>query len=357
MVKNRVIRARRVLRESGLDALLLCHLPNLRYVCGFTGTSGIFIVTEDNTAFLTDSRYVSQASAEVSADEIREYTDQSEGIAKCLEEKGCRRVGFEADAVTVGTLNQLKEKASGVEWIPLTKEIASFRGIKDSAEVEAMERAAQIAAEGFEEILPMVRPGAIEREIAFALEFAIRRRGGEEKAFDFIVASGDRGAMPHGVASDRKIKSGELVTIDYGIRFGGYHSDETVTLAVGEIPDELHRIYELVLSAHDMAIEAIRPGVSLRQIDAIARNHIAEGGYGNRFGHGLGHGIGLEVHEYPRLSPRSEETAEEGMVFTVEPGIYVPGLGGVRIEDTVVVTSDGCRKLTKITKDLRVLPL
>jgi Xaa-Pro aminopeptidase len=195
----------------------------------------------------------------------------------------------------------------------------------------------------------------VERDISLALEYALKRRGGEEKAFDFIVASGPRGAMPHGVASERVIRDGELVTIDFGTRVRGYHSDETVTVAVGEVPRKLREIYTLVLDAHDRALKQVRPGVPLSELDGLARRHIGDGGYGDFFGHGLGHGVGLEIHESPTVSSRSEEIATEGMVITIEPGIYVPDLGGVRIEDMVLVTATGQRCLTRIPKDFRTL--
>jgi Xaa-Pro aminopeptidase len=200
---------------------------------------------------------------------------------------------------------------------------------------------------------PLLVPGVSERELALALEFALKRSGAEEKAFDFIVASGERGALPHGIASEKKIGRGELVTIDFGSRVNGYHSDETVTVAVGEIDDKAREIFDTVLAAHDQALAAVRPGISIVALDAVARGHIARRGYGEFFGHGLGHGVGLEIHEYPSLSPNSEGFIEEGMVITIEPGIYVPGLGGVRIEDTVVVTSDGYRCLTRIPKQFQ----
>jgi Xaa-Pro aminopeptidase len=292
----------------------------------------------------------------VAADEIRQYALKLDGLLARLDEAGCRRVGFESETLPYATVERLREKgAEGREWVPLSKEIAPLRGLKETAEVEAMAEAARLNAEAFDEVLPLIRPGAVEREIALALEFALRRRGGEEKAFDFIVASGPRGAMPHGVASERKIGDGELVTIDFGVRLGGYHSDETVTVAVGEVAPELRRIFDTVLEAHDRALAAVRPGASLREIDAVARDHIAAAGYGDYFGHGLGHGVGLEVHEYPTLNTRSDETAQPGMVFTVEPGIYVPELGGVRIEDMVLVTAEGGRQLTRIPKTFRMI--
>jgi Xaa-Pro aminopeptidase len=239
----------------------------------------------------------------------------------------------------------------------LSDELRSLRGRKDKDELRVMEAAARIAEEAFREILPQVRPGAVERDLALELEFAMRRRGAEDKAFPFIVASGERGALPHGAASERRLRAGELVTLDFGACLHGYQSDETVTLAVGEVPSRLRRIYDVVFEAQQRALALVGPGVPLVQIDRAAREFIAEQGFGDFFGHGLGHGVGLEVHEYPVVSSRSEDTAEEGMVFTVEPGIYIPDLGGVRLEDTIQVTTAGYRRLTHWPKDFLSLPV
>ncbi|MEZ4484933.1 MAG: M24 family metallopeptidase [Syntrophotaleaceae bacterium] len=222
--------------------------------------------------------------------------------------------------------------------------------------MKMLDQAARISAEAFEEVLPLIRPGVRERDIALELEFAMRRHGAEEKSFDTIVASGLRGALPHGVASDKKIANGELVTIDFGARWAGYHSDETVTVAVGPVSARQREIFDVVLEAHDRAMNALRPGAALRDLDSIARDFIAGRGYGDYFGHSLGHGVGLEVHEHPAVSSLSEVVAEEGMVVTIEPGIYIPDLGGVRIEDMVCVTADGYRRITRLPKQFRQLP-
>lgn len=357
MVKDRAHSATNLLGACDLDAVLFTDLTNIRYLCGFTGTDGVLVVTGKTSCFLSDSRYTTQARAQVQADEIREYSVKLDGVIAFLEQAGSRRIGFEAETLPFAMAERLREKGGADrEWIPLGKEILSLRGIKGPDEIAALLEATRLNAEAFEEILPLIRPGAVEREIALALEIALKRRGGEEKAFDFIVASGPRGAMPHGIASERKIMADELVTIDFGVRCDGYHSDETVTVAVGEVSPQLQTIYATVLAAHDLAMARVRPGVSLKEIDSVARDFIAGRGYGEFFGHGLGHGVGLEIHEYPTVSPRSEAVASEGMVFTIEPGIYVPELGGVRIEDMIEVTADGCRPLTRLSKALRVLP-
>lgn len=357
MVEDRAPRARQLLEKCRLDAFVFLNPVSIRYLCGFTGTDGALVITGEQDCFQTDSRYTTQARQQVAADQIREYSVKIDGVLSFLREQGVRKVGFEAETLPFALARKLQEKGADLTWIPVGEEVLSLRGAKDPAEIDALLEAARISAEAFEEILPLVRPGAVEREIALALEFAMKRRGGEEKAFDFIVASGFRGALPHGVASEKRIAAGELVTFDFGTRYAGYHSDETVTVAVGEVSPRLREIFETVLRAHDLAIEQVRPGMALKDIDATARRHIDEGGYGKYFGHGLGHGVGLEVHEYPTVSPRSDAVAEEGMVITIEPGIYIPEVGGVRIEDMVEVTAEGCRLLTRIPKSFRTLPV
>lgn len=356
MLDNRAAVLRALLIENALDALLVTRSANLRYFCGFTGTSGVLIVTANTSIFLTDSRYSTQADDEVVADQRREYTVQTEGIVTALDECGLRTIGYESENLNCATLDRLRARSgTGIEWISLDRPMLALRGIKDSGEIAALQTAAYLAATAFDEIMPLLRPGTSERDISLALELALRRHGGDEKSFDLIVASGERGALPHGTASNRCLKSGEFVTIDFGLRLNGYCSDETVTLAIGEIDPEMELIYSTVYQAQQHAIAAIRPGVPLKEIDAVARNCIADAGFGSFFGHGLGHGVGLEVHEYPTLSPRSADIAQVGMVFTIEPGIYLPGKGGVRLEDMVVVTPEGCQKLTCIPKELRRL--
>jgi Xaa-Pro aminopeptidase len=242
-----------------------------------------------------------------------------------------------------------------VELQPLGAALDDLRVIKSMDELQLLARCSEIASEALLGVLASIKPGAREREVALALEFAMRRTGADDKSFDFIVASGPRGALPHGKAGDKVIQAGELVTIDFGAVYAGYHSDETVTVAVGTPDSRQMEIYTTVKDAHDKAMEAVRPGIGLKELDGVARQFIEERGYGAYFGHGLGHGVGLEVHEKPTVSFRSDQTAEEGMVFTIEPGIYIPGWGGVRIEDTVVVTMDGCRPLSKVPKQLMIL--
>jgi len=352
VVKNRTQKLRQLLQRFELDAALLTGPANLRYYGGFIGTDGALLVNGKTSVFLTDSRYTSQARQQVTADRMVEYQSKTGGIADLLGELVITSLGFDADNLSCALFEELRSKCPGeCNWQSLPREFKALRGIKDQTEIALMKQAARVAAEAFEEIRPLVRPGAMEQELALALEFAMRRRGAQDRSFPFIVASGERGALPHGVASERRLRDGELVTFDFGAIWQGYCSDETVTLALGTADVRLREIYDIVFEAQQRALAAIRPGVSLAEIDGTARAYIGERGYGAFFGHGLGHGVGLEVHEYPVVSPRSTDVAAEGMVFTVEPGVYVPGLGGVRLEETVLVTTCGYELLTTIGKD------
>jgi Xaa-Pro aminopeptidase len=355
MLNNRISSARGYLERSGVEALIFLGLPNIRYLAGFTGSDGVLVLGKDESWFLTDSRYTTQAAMEVPGAAIIEYRGKAEGIATLLTSESVRKAGFEAEHTSVAFLKTLTEAVPAVELVPIGAELDDLRVIKGADELQLLGRCAEIASQALLATLKEVRPGAVEREVAISLEFAMKRGGAEDKSFDFIVASGARGALPHGKASGKTIQAGELVTLDFGAVYNGYHSDETVTVAVGTPDCRQKEIYGIVLDAHDRALAAVRPGISLKELDATARGYIEERGYGKYFGHGLGHGVGLEVHEKPTVSFRSDQVAEEGMVFTIEPGIYIPDWGGVRIEDTVVVTADGCRLLTRVPKQLMVL--
>jgi Xaa-Pro aminopeptidase len=355
MLNERISSARDYLDQSDVEALIFLGLPNIRYLSGFTGSDGMLVLTREKVWLLTDSRYTTQASQETAGLEIVEYKVKKDGLAALLASVSIKKVGFEAEHATFSFFQALCEALSGVDLLPIGVELDDLRLMKDESELLLLEKCAAIASKALLGIMEMIRPGVREREIALELEFSMKRGGADEKAFDFIVASGPRGAFPHGKASDKPLERGELVTIDFGAVLCGYHSDETVTFAVGNTDGKQQEIYSIVKDARDMALEALKPGTSLKELDGVARGFIAEKGYSDYFVHGLGHGVGLEVHERPVLSPRSEQKAVEGMVFTIEPGIYIPGWGGVRIEDTVVVTRDGWRMLTGVPKDLIVL--
>ena len=353
---TRIESVRQILQSEGLDALLFFALPNIRYLCGFTGSDGVLFITTEESIFLTDSRYQTQALQQVEAQHCVCYQNKFSGIVDELSKRSVRRVGFDAESVTVAAFNELEKTAPGdIEWIALTEQLRPLRACKSEPELNALQAAADLNCKAFEQILPLLQPGTSERRIALELEFVLKRLGGEANAFDFIVASGQRGALPHGIASDKVLQAGELVTIDFGTRVDGYYSDETVTLALGKVDGNLRQIFEIVLKAHDLALEAVQPGMRIPELDAVARDYITTQGYGDYFGHGLGHGVGLEIHEYPAVSYRTDAILQEGMVITIEPGIYLPGVGGVRIEDTVVVTAEGYRALTSIPKQFRQL--
>lgn len=352
MLKTRRQKLAILFEQNDLDVLLFEQPELLKYFAGFSGSEGALLLSKERGWLIVDSRYTVQAHQEVDGLEIIEQGQRLDAIASLVQTADCRRLGFDATYTTVQAHQRLAERLGDTSLVPLGDELMQVRQVKDTLELAALADVASLASSSFEAIVGLIQPGVVEADLALQLEFEMRRRGADGRGFDFIVASGVRGAMPHGRASEKQILSGELVTFDFGAVKAGYHSDETVTVAVGAISQEQQRLYDTVLAAHDLALAAIRPGVACRDIDAVARNYIAEHGYGDCFGHGLGHGVGLDIHEKPVISPRSEAVAEEGMVFTVEPGIYIAGFGGVRIEDTVVVTADGCRILTKVPKQL-----
>ncbi len=346
-----------LLVDEQLDGVLVFSRVDLRYLCGFTGSDGVLYQTAQSCVFLTDSRYQEQAQQQVEADDIRCYKSKLQGLADLLEETQARRVGFDATSVTVAQFEELQRLCSvDVTFIPLTQCWETLRSIKKPAELMHLKHAADLNRNAFDTVMSVIRPGVKESDIALELEFTLKKLGGEATAFDFIVASGVRGALPHGVASDKLICAGELVTIDFGTRYQGYHSDETVTVAVGEVSGNLRQMFDIVLEAHDSAIAAAKPGIRACELDAVARDYIGSKGFGDYFGHGLGHGVGLNVHEFPALTSKNETMLTAGMVVTIEPGIYLPGVGGVRIEDTIVLTETGCECLTSIPKLFRQLP-
>ncbi len=346
----------KLLDSLSLDAFVFLDLKNIRYCCDFTGSDGVYIFNPDKDWFLCDSRYQEQARQQVSVSEQVCYQNKFDSLTATLKKQGFKRVGFEADTLTVAQLQELTRRSEKLlEWVPVGAQVRALRGVKSVAEIACLQQAADLNAAAYTQIEGLIKPGVSEKTIALELEFALRRLGGEDRAFDIIVASGTRGALPHGVATERLLAAGELVTIDFGTRVSGYHSDDTLTLGLGDVADDLRRIFDIVLEAQSLALQKAAPGVVLADLDAIAREYIGSAGYGEYFGHGLGHGVGLDIHEYPTVSARGLDPLQAGMVITIEPGIYLPGRGGVRIEDTVVITEEGCRRLTRIPKKYRAL--
>ena len=356
MSNRRVDRLRGRLGESGLDGMLVTGLLNVRYLTGFTGSSGTALVTPEQSVFLTDFRYEEQAALECRGwrTEILERASVQD-IAERIGREGLSRLGFEEEHVVFKTWSELRDGLPGVELVPTAAVVERLRMVKEPCEIKAIRRAAGIADLAYEAVVSRIEPGMIERDVALELDFFMRKHGAEKEGFDTIVASGPRGALPHGKASDRVIGSTDLVVLDYGAVSGGYNSDITRTVIAGRPDPKQEEVYSVVLEAQRLAIEAIRPGLTGREIDAAARDFIASRGYGPNFGHGLGHGLGLHCHDPGTLSRRGEIPLEPGMVFTVEPGVYIAGWGGVRIEDDIVVTEDGCEVLTRAEKRLSLV--
>ena len=338
-------------RLEDVDALLVTEPANLRYVTGFTGSNGFAVVGPAVRRFVTDFRYVEQAKVEVADFDREQGPQELFGALSSLE--GVTRLGFDEADVSVRTHGRLRELLpSGVELVPAAGVVEAVRAVKEPGEVLRIGAAAALVDEIYGWLLEWGIVDRTEREVAVALEHEMRLRGASGPSFDSIVAAAEHGALPHATPRNVAIPSGTLVTIDIGAVLDGYCSDCTRTWATGPISDELAAIYALVLRAQVAALDAVRPGPSGRELDAVARDIIAAAGHAEHFGHGLGHGVGLVTHEAPRLARTAEARLEPGNVVTVEPGVYVPEVGGVRIEDLVVVTEAGRDVLSRTTKEL-----
>jgi Xaa-Pro aminopeptidase len=341
-----------LLSEAGLDRFLVTELTNVRYLTGFTGTNGACVCGPGVRLFLTDFRYTERAAAEVEGWETETLTaDWLKGIAERLEGK----IGFEDDQMSVRLLGKLQEKlGEGTELVAAGGKVEDLRRVKDAGELAAIEEASKLADEVLRWTLEQGLAGRRERDVARATEARVRELGGDP-SFPAIVAAGPNGALPHAEPGEREIGRGELVVFDMGAKLDGYCSDGTRTFATGDPGEEGGAVYEVVRRAQAAALEAIRAGIKGEDADTAARQVIDDAGYGEAFGHALGHGVGLEVHEGPRLSQRSDDLLAPGEVVTVEPGVYLAGKLGVRIEDLVVVTEDGLRNLSSLPKELQIV--
>jgi len=361
--KRRIEKLRENLMSKKLDGFLLINTEhsdsaNLRYLTGFAGSFGILVVTKDQEILLTDSRYLERVKQETFGQglEIHEVKGKfTEGLAELLQELKLKQLGINSLNTSLYIYNELKGKLNSVKLVPLEGPVELLRRCKDEDELDHIKKAVKLTDEAFLYILDQVKLGMTERELAWELEKYMRRDGTGELAFPIIVASGPNSALPHALSSFRKIKEGDLLLLDFGARYDGYCADMTRVVAIGKVSDEQKKIYSIVLEAQERALLNIKAGMKGKEADQIAREVIEKAGYGENFGHGLGHGIGLEGHEVPRLSPQGEDELQPGMTVTVEPGIYLPGWGGVRIEDLVVIEKDGCRILTGSEKKLQVI--
>ena len=343
--------------ERELDALVVSNLVDVRWLTGFTGSNALVLLGAAQRRFVTDFRYLTQASDEL--DEVWEREIATELVRRAVEglpADGSLRLGFDDSHLTVKQHAQLVELApDGVELVAAGGVVAKLRAVKDGGEIDAIRAAARLADEVLEEVLAGGIVGRSELEVALDIEFGMRRRGAQGVSFAPIVAAGEHGALVHAQPRDVAIAPDTLVVIDWGAQLDGYASDCTRTFATGELDPRDRAVYDLVLTAQEAALAAVRAGPTGKEIDAVARTIIEQAGHGEHFGHGLGHGVGLEVHEAPRLSKLGNDALAAGNVVTVEPGVYVPGAVGVRIEDLVVVTDDGCTVLSGLPKSLRVV--
>lgn len=356
MANTRVIRLREALELQNLEAILITGEVNRRYLTGFTGSSGYVLITGQRAYLLTDFRYMVQASEQAVGFEIVEHAASVTDTLKELLQAGqISRLGFEEENVMYSTYRNYETELSPCQLIPVAGLVEGLRVFKDDEELAIMKQAADLADRTFHHMLGILRPGVTELDMALELEVFMRKNGATSSSFETIIASGERSALPHGVASERVIKGNEFVKMDFGALLNGYCSDITRTVVLGTPSDKHREIYDIVLEAQLHTLEFLRPGMTGREADALARDVITRYGYGDQFGHSTGHGLGMEVHEAPRLSKLSDTVLQPGMVVTVEPGIYLPGFGGVRIEDDVVITENGIRRLTESTKDFTVI--
>lgn len=351
----RVDRLRELMRTTDISAFLVTNRYNLRYLTGFSGSAGAALITADAAFLLTDFRYVDQARSQAAEfDIIQRQGPMEELIAELLSKEHAENLAFEEETVTFKEYLEL-EALVEQDLLPVSGLVETLREVKDTAEIKTIKKACAIADAAFEHILTCIRPGMTERQIANELDFYMRSMGASGVSFETIVASGERSALPHGVATDKEIAVGEFVTLDFGCYYDGYVSDITRTIAIGEPSDQLKDIYQIVFDAQQQVMSAARPGMTGKELDAVARDYITQKGYGEAFGHTTGHGIGLEVHEGPHVSAISDVPLVANNIITNEPGIYLSGIGGVRIEDDLLITENGVESLTQSPKELIIL--
>lgn len=359
-MNKRIEQLREWMKKEGLDAVLVGSEANRCYLSGFTGSNAMLYISFNQMQLVTDFRYLEQV-----AKEAPDFTCVDQGQKGLLattvglaEAEGVKRIGFEAQHTTYSNYLELS-KHTAFEWVPTAKGVEQLRQIKDEQEIEKLRKAESIGDLAFKEVIPFIEAnwekGLTENEIALHLEQSMRRHGASGLSFSSIVATGAKSSLPHAQPGEDKLQKGDFVVMDFGCIYQGYCSDMTRTIVIGEASEKHLEIYETVLRAQKAALEGIRPGMKGCEVDAIARNIIKDAGYGEYFGHGLGHAVGIEIHENPRFSMLEEAEIKPGMVLTVEPGIYLPGFGGVRIEDMVVITDEGIDNLTHSPKELIII--
>ncbi len=349
----RLEKLRQTLQRDNLDAMLITRPENQRYLSGFRGGEAALLITQQQALLLTDFRYYDQVAEEAPLFELVKVDSKMGSVLKGLVKKhGVRTLGFESAHLHFAEYKAWRQATRGTKWVTTSSVTEDIRAIKDKQELASTRKAVAIADEACEHIRTFVQPGMTEKQVAWELEMYMRNHGAEGVAFPFIVGAGPNGAKPHAVPLDRPIREGELIVLDTGARVDGYNSDLTRTICLGQPDSKMREIYDIVLRAQLAAEKGAKPGMKGKEIDAIARKVIADAGYAQAFGHGLGHGVGLAVHEKPGAGARSDDVMQPGMVCTIEPGIYLSGWGGVRIEDMVLFTERGVQVLTRARKDL-----
>jgi Xaa-Pro aminopeptidase len=347
----RLTKLRKVLTEHDLEALLVSQPENRRYVSGFTGSAGWLVISPERAILATDFRYYEQVGREAPGFELAKIEGKfTELLPKMLADLGAQRLGFESQHVTVDQLHTWSKATEGVEWVPLKDTVETLRSAKDEDEIEALLRSARLTDAAFDHLLGVIKPGLTERQAAWEIEAFMRTHGASKVAFDLIVAAGPNGALPHARAGDQVIEAGQPIVIDIGCVLEGYCSDMTRTICLGKPSPKYLEVWDIVLKAQEAAEAGIHAGMSGPDVDALARDIIEEAGYGEYFGHGLGHGVGLAVHEKPHASKLSTDNLKAAMALTVEPGIYLPGEFGVRIEDLVIIRENNVEILTDAPK-------
>ncbi len=353
----RVNRLRELFGQLKIDAILITDKYNMNYFSGYTGGEGYILVTDRSMYIFTDSRYIEQASLESTESIVYDVGNNSYSklVKSIIDECGIKSLGFENLNIGYNPYFQLNKVCTDTNFVPMDNKINVLRCVKSNEEIELIRRAEAVGDKAYSHILDYIIEGVSERDIAVELEYFMKKSGADGLSFDTIVASGSNSSMPHAMVTDKKISAGDFVTMDFGCIYKGYCSDMTRTVALSGCSKEQENIYDIVLEAQEEALSEIKPGIPCNYIDSIARDIISDAGYGEYFGHGLGHGVGLYIHEEPRFSPKCDVILEPNMIITVEPGIYLPGKFGVRIEDLVVVTEDGYENLTNSYKELTII--
>ncbi len=360
MIKERlkIFRDKLEKENKKIEGFLVTNLKNVYYLTGFDG-EGLALITNKDNYLLTDSRYTEQAEKEspdfkIIIDEPKIKNARVLSLKKILGKRKIKKIAFECNNLTYADFNKYSDSFESVKLLPAKNIIERIRMVKDKEEIIKMKKAAQITTESLKDVLETIEPGMRELDIASELAYTMRKKGAQKEAFETIVVSGERSSLPHGKPSEKKIVEGELITIDMGANYQNYNSDITRTIIIGKENQKQKQIFSIVLEAQKTALEFLKPGLKCREVDAVARNIIEKKGYGKYFGHGLGHGVGLDIHEMPRVSFNDEIILLPGMVVTIEPGIYLPEFGGVRIEDSVIITEEGYEILTWFPKLLNL---